>query len=107
MGRGREADTLVPALFQKPFEQLSWRIGPLGADVLNTLAVRHHFPSGMSLGSRIEHLNNDVVADRLGAKETPFLVVAFSCRRAVLIAPALSPWRAEGACFPLGASPSR
>jgi hypothetical protein len=77
MGRGREADTLVPALFQKPFEQLSWRIGPLGADVLNTLAVRHHFPSGMSLGSRIEHLNNDVVADRLGAKETPFWLSRF------------------------------
>jgi hypothetical protein len=31
----------------------------------------------MSLGSRIEHLNNDVVADRLGAKETPFWLSRF------------------------------
>jgi hypothetical protein len=43
----------MPALFQKPLEQLSWRIRPLAPYVSDPLTVPQNFPTGMRFGSGI------------------------------------------------------
>jgi hypothetical protein len=58
----------MPALFSKPFEQLLWGIRSLAPNVaFDTTTARHNLPRRMSLGSRKQQFNIDIVTDGLGA----------------------------------------
>ena len=56
----------------------SWPLAPYVA--FNTTTVRQNLPCRMSLGSRKQQLNIDIITDGQGTNGFCLLAVAFSCR---------------------------
>jgi hypothetical protein len=67
MDNSPKTDGLMPAFFPKPFEKLLWGSWPLAPYVaFNTTTVRQNLPCRMSLGSREQQLNIDIITDGQG-----------------------------------------
>jgi hypothetical protein len=96
-----EANALMPALFRNHSSKFLWRIRPLLPKASDTHTARDNFPTGMSLGSRVQHLNINVGVDWLGAKGRLccfllFHTQNFRSRAESFNAPTLSRWRGKG-----------
>ena len=82
MGAPTEAHALVPALFPKPLEELLWGIPSLVPHLaFDTTTALHNLPCRMSLGSRKQQLNIDIVTDGLGANCSPCWLLLFHAVR--------------------------